>query len=296
MKNILQLLIISLILNACSNMEKQSESASKADTLQVDFWSGNRSEIRQDYEREVLQAILKTTEKDYSQWTIKETKTEYPGNQESQVFKEKNHDVFVTIAGNQKFEKGDFIMVKKPIAKNLLGYRIPIIKSENKGKINTGVQNSEIKQLVHGIPETWSDATIFRHNDYAVSEEGDFDDIFERLHAENFDYTTFGANEVMSVYKNRASLQEGLVIEDSLMFFYPFPLVFYVNPEKADLAKRLSKGLEHLERQKALDSIFDTYYKTIVEDLKLKQRQVITLENPLIPEEFSELKPDLDEL
>ena len=277
-------------------MGKQSKSASKTDTLQVDFWSGNRSEIRQDYEREVLQAILKTTEKEYGQWIIKETKTKYPGNQESQVFKEKNHNVFVTIAGNQKFKAGDFIMIKKPIAKNLLGYRIPIIKSENKDKIKTAIQNSDIKQLVHGIPETWSDAGIFRHNGYAVSEEGDFDDIFERLHAENFDYTTFGANEVKGVFKNRASLQEGLVIEDSLMFFYPFPLVFYVNPEKANLAKRLSKGLENLEKEKALDSIFDTYYKTIVEDLKLKKRQVITLENPLIPEEFSDLKPDLDEL
>ena len=277
-------------------MGKQTKSASKIDTLKVDFWSGNRSEIRQDYEREVIQAILKTTEKEYGQWTIKETKTEYPGNQESQVFKEKNHDVFVTIAGNQKFKEGDFIMVKNPIAKNLLGYRIPIIKSENKEKINTAIQKSEIQKLVHGIPETWSDASIFRHNAYAVSEEGDFDDIFERLQNENFDYTTFGANEVMSVYKNRASLQEGLVIEDSLMFFYSFPLVFYVNPEKADLAKRLSKGLENLEKNNALDSIFDSYYKTIVEDLNLKQRQVITLENPLIPEEFSELKPNLDEL
>lgn len=277
-------------------MGKQSKSASKTDTLHVDFWSGNRSDIRQDYEREVLQAILKTTEKEYGQWSIKETKTEYPGNQESQVFKEKNHDVFVTIAGNQKFKAGDFIMIKKPIAKNLLGYRIPIIKAENKDKINTAIQNSDIKQLVHGIPETWSDAGIFRHNDYAVSEEGDFDDIFERLNAENFDYTTFGANEIKGVYKNRASQQEGLVIEDSLMFFYPFPLVFYVNPEKSDLAKRLSNGLEKLEQEKALDSIFNNYYKTIVEDLKLKRRQVITLENPLIPEEFSKMKPDLDGL
>lgn len=293
MKKLLILLTLSIILNACSFIGKQSKSTPKTDTLKVDFWSGNRSAIRQDYERDVLKAILKITEKEFGPWTIKETKTEYPGNQESKVFKTKNHDVFVTIAGNQKFDKEDYIMVENPIAKNLLGYRIPIIKSENKDKIDIAIQNSEIKKLVHGIPETWSDAGIFRHNAYAVSEEGDFDDIFERLQTENFDYTTFGANEVISVYKNRASLQKNLVIEDSLMFFYPFPLVFYLNPEKKDMAKRLSTGLENLEKDKALDSIFDTYYKDIIQDLKLNHRKIITLENPLIPETFSKLKPDL---
>lgn len=293
MKNLLILLSLAITINSCSFMEKQDQQDIQNKTLKIDFWSGNRSAIRQDYEREVLMAVLKSTEKKYGQWHVTETKTAYPGNEESQVFTTKNHDVFVTIAGNQKFDNEEYIMIGKPISKNLLGYRIPIIKSKNKDKFNTAIQNSELKKLVHGIPETWGDAIIFRQNDYAVAEEGSFDDIFERLYKGNFDYTTFGANEVLSVYKNRAALYSDLVIEESLMFYYPFPLVFYINPKKTKLAKRLSKGLDNIEKNKTLDSIFYSYYKDIIRDLQLNQRKIITLDNPLISEEFINLKPDL---
>ena len=275
------------------NSQDKQQQNSKPDTLHVDFWSGNRSAIRQVYERDVLEAVLRATKEEYGLWEIKETKTEYPGNQESKVFTEKQHDLFVTVAGNQKFNEGDVIRIAKPIAKNLLGYRIPIIHSKKTDQLKKAFDRNELKNLVHGIPKTWSDATIFRFNDYKVSEEGDFDDIFKRLDAGNFDYTTFGANEVMSIYKKRASEFEALVIEKNIMFFYPFPLVFYVNPEKAYLAKRIKKGLEKIEENGVLDSIFDKYFKTITKDLNLKERQIIPLQNPLIPDEFSSLKPDL---
>ena len=274
--------------------DKQRQK-SGSDTLFVDFWSGNRSAIRQVYERDVLEAVLTATEEEYGLWEIKETKTEYPGNQESKVFTEKKHDLFVTVAGNQKFNENDVIRIAKPIAKNLLGYRIPIIHTKNKDKLKKAFDNNELKNLVHGIPETWSDATIFRFNDYKVAEEGDFDDIFKRLDAGNFDYTTFGANEVISIYKKRASEFDALVIEENIMFFYPFPLVFYVNPEKTQLAKRINKGLEIIEENEVLDSIFDKYFKTITKDLNLKKRQIVPLQNPLIPNEFSGLKSDLEQ-
>lgn len=299
MKKLLVVIIIPFLLNTCSFMERKSptlsENKSKTDTLMVDFWSGNRSAIRQDYEREVLEAILKATEPGFGSWQIMETETEYPGNEEAQVFREKNHDVFVTIAGNQKFSEEDMIVIPQHIAKNLLGYRIAIIRAKDENRLAAALQRSEVKKLLHGIPETWSDATIFRHNGYSVSEEGDFDDIFERLVAGNFDYSTFGANEVMGVFQNRASKEKGLMMEKKMLFFYPFPLVFYVNPKKEALAKRLAQGLHQIAEQGGLDAIFGKYYQTLMDDLNLDQRQMFVLENPLIPEDFSGLKPDLDQ-
>jgi len=300
MRILLYLFFISVVLGSCSyNKTKKNQQETKSiesDTTIVDFWNGNRSAVRQDYELEVLKAVLASTGSDFGPWKIKESIVEYAGTQESLVFSEKNHDLFVTIAGNQKFEEGDMITIPKPLTKNLLGYRIPIIRAEDSLVFNAISNADNLRELKIGIPSTWSDATIFRHNGYPVVEEGDFDDIFERLESGRFDYSAFGANEVLSVFENRASKHQGLIIESDNMLFYPFPLVFYVNPELPELAKRIEKGLQNIEESGALDDIFNSYYTNIVEELNLDQRRIFILENPLIPEEFSNLKPDLTNL
>lgn len=292
LKPLLMLTIFFCLFSCQSNPEKKNthETAdSNVDTLTVDFWNGNRSEIRQDHEREILEAILEATFAEFGPWKIKESCEEYPGDEESKAFSQKNHDVLVTIAGNQKFNDDEVIVINKPLAKNLLGYRVPIINQKDALKFPK-ISEANIKQLTQGIPETWSDANIFRHNGFNVSEEGTFDDIFHRLANDNFDYVTLGANEVKSIFENRASKIEGLIIEDELMFFYPFPLVFYVNPDQSELAMRLEKGLSIIEKNGTLDAIFDKYYGNLVEKLNLKNRQLIQLENPFIPAVFDDLK------
>lgn len=265
-------------------------------TTTVDFWNGNRSAARQVYERKVLKAILEATKEEWGAWEIEESLEEYPGNEESLVFTEKGHDLFVTIAGNQKFKEGDMIVIPHLLTKNLLGYRIPIIRKEDAGLFGGISRPEDLQKLDHGIPETWSDATIFRHNGYNVVEEGSFDDIFDRLQNGLFDYSAYGANEVLGVYKNRASKREGLIIDQNILLFYPFPLVFYVNPGLPKMAERIEQGLQSIISSGKLDAIFDEHYGEITEQLNLDSRRIFVLDNPLIPDEFSDLAPNLENL
>ncbi len=299
MHKLLTIIFISIIMGSCSfsesNKNTQESKSVASETRVVDFWNGNRSEVRQKYERQVLEAVLTATESDFGPWEIKESLVEYPGDEESYVFSEKNHHLFVTIAGNQKFKEGDMFAIHKPLTRNLLGYRIPIIRTEDAETFKAVSQVEDIQKLKHGIPETWSDAVIFRHNEYEVVEEGSFDDIFERLASGLVDYSAYGANEVQGVFENRAANQGGLMIDDNVMLFYPFPLVFYINPELPELAQRIDQGLDHIMESGILDAIFNEYYANIVEELKLDQRKIFILHNPLIPEEFANLKPDLSD-
>ncbi|MEX2604947.1 MAG: hypothetical protein WD361_12120 [Gracilimonas sp.] len=265
-------------------------------TTTVDFWNGNRSAARQVYERKVLEAILVATENEWGEWEIQESLKEYPGNEESLVFTEKDHDLFVTIAGNQKFEKGDMIIIPQLLTKNLLGYRIPIIRKQDAELFGLISRPEDLQKLDHGIPETWSDATIFRHNNYNVIEGGSFDDIFDRLQNNLFDYSAYGVNEVLGVYENRASKHEYLIIDQNILLFYPFPLVFYINPEMPEMAERIEQGLQSIISSGKLDAIFNEHYGQIKEQLNLDSRRIFLLENPLIPDEFSDLAPDLENL
>ena len=266
------------------------------DATVVDLWNGNRSMARQVYERQVLEALLLSTESDFGPWKIRENVDEYPGDEEALVFSEKGHDLFVTIAGNQKFDEDDMIVIPELLTKNLLGYRIPIIREEDVDLFDEITKKEELQELKHGIPLTWSDAIIFRENGYSVVEEGDFDDIFDRLEAGLFDYSAYGANEVLGIYENRASKRDGLTIDRNILLFYQFPLVFYVNPELPELADRIGTGMQNIIASGELDAIFDEHYGDIVEQLNLDSRVLFVLDNPLIPEEYADLKPDLDNL
>ena len=296
--SLLSILLISISFIACSGNKSKTKSMEQKTqkTTTVSFWNGNRSEARQVYERQVLNAILEATEAEWGAWEIEETLEEYPGNQESLVFSEKGHDLFVTIAGNQKFKEGDMIVIPHLLTKNLLGYRVPIIREEDAG-IFAGISGpEELQKLDHGIPETWSDATIFRHNGYNVVEEGNFDDIFDRLQNKRFDYSTFGANEVLGVYENRASKREGLIIDQNILLFYPFPLVFYVNPDLPKMAERIEQGMQSIISSGKLDAIFNAHYGKITAQLNLNRRRIFVLDNPMIPDEFRYLAPNLENL
>ena len=290
----------AFVFGSVAEIETETKSDTQqivtSDTTVVDFWNGNRSLAREEYEREVLEAVLRSTESDYGPWIIQETLDEYPGPEEGLVFSEKGHDLFVTIAGNRNFEEGDKIVIPELLTKNLLGYRVPIIREEDAAIFSAITEKEEIQQLEHGIPLTWSDAVIFRENGYSVVEDGNFDNIFDRLSSGLFDYSAYGANEVLGIYENRASKREGLTVDHNILFFYQFPLVFYVNPEMTELAGRIEVGMKNIIESGELDSIFDSYYGDIVEQLNLDKRVLFILDNPLIPDEFSDLKPDLENL
>lgn len=54
--------------------------------------------------------------------------------------------------------------------------------------------------------------------------------------------------------------------------------------------------MEHIIDKGEPDSNFNRYNGFIFENLNLNERILFQLDNPLVPDEFRELKPDLDDL
>lgn len=268
--------------------------ANAAPVTEISLWNGNKTESRQEYEREVLVAALAATSKTHGDWNLSIDNTDYPtAEDEASVFRTKGFDIFGTVAGNPKLASEKKILVPLPLMKGLLGYRILIIRAEDKEKFAAIKSANSLKKLRMGIPATWADAELFRKNGYQVIEKGSFDDVFTRLHKNEFDYVSFGANEVTGVFADRAASVGKLAIDQSLLVYYPFPLVFYVNPNNKALAERVILGLETITANGELDKIFNRYFGKDLAQLKLKERQVIELENPLLPAEMAEFKPGI---
>lgn len=262
--------------------------------LNIKFWNGNKTTSRQNYEREILAAVLKATEKKHGKWQLIEDTTDYPlAEDEASVFRLKNFDVFVTVAGNLKLANEQKIAIPLPLMKGLLGYRILIIRDTDREKFAGITSSAHLQQLRLGIPNTWADAELFRQNGYQVVEKGSFNELFTRLQNNEFDYVSFGANEVEGVFSERATLAENLTIEPSLLVYYPFPIIFYVNPNNTALAKRITEGLTRISQNGTLDKIFDSYYGETIAKLKLKKRTMIKLKNPILPPEMINFKPSI---
>ena len=290
-KSLLVLSIISLWSCTVLAAEKPANSAAVA---QIKFWNGNKTSSRQQYEREVLEAALNATVASHGRWQLQEDLTDYPlAEDEASVFRIKGFDMFGTVAGNAKLANEKKTLIPLPLMKGLLGYRILIIRAEDKEKFSAIASAHQLQKLRMGIPSTWADAELFRHNGYRVEEKGSFDDLFERLQNNEFDYVTFGANEVTGVFSERAAASGKLIIESSIVVFYPFPLVFYVNPDNEILAERVARGLQAISNNGVLDGIFNRYFDADLTVVDLPSRTMISLKNPMLPGEMADFKPAL---
>lgn len=261
--------------------------------MKIDLWSGNRTSYRRDYERDVLIAVLHATRDEYGDYKFVEYSKDYPGNQEAGAFREYNHDLFVTTAGNRKMADERKIVVYHPILNGLLGYRALIIREQGMSNFKGIDGKNKLKELQVGIPESWTDAELFRYNGFNVVERGTFNDMFARLHNHEFDFTTLGINEIERVFAEREDEVKGLTTADHLLIYYPLPLLFYVNPDLPELAERIEKGMRLISDNNTMERIFFKYNREILKNLKLRGRKIIRLKNPNIPEEIAHFKSEL---
>lgn len=259
----------------------------------VRFWNGNKTCARQEYELALLDACLRVTHEQFGGYSLLTDKVDYPDpKDEGNVF-ETGCDVLVTVAGNVKFKDIHKIVIKQPLTKGLLGYRLLIVRNQSLEKFQLMNSLSELQSSPIGIPATWADAELFRKNNFNVVERGTLDDIFQRLQNAEFEFIALGANEIEDVFLQfEDSLQE-LSIEPTKMIYYPFPLVFYVNPSNLELAKRLEIGLTELMQNGQFETLFHAHHGDVVSRLNLNKRKMFTLQNPLLPEDMSNISSSL---
>src|SRR5690606_110034 len=146
---------------------------------------------------------------------------------EAGVFRTHRFDVFGTVAGNPKLADEQKRIIPVPLMKGLLGYRVLIIRAEDQARFAEIEDGRALQSLPLGIPAAWANAGLFRYYCYRVNEAASFDALFVRQLNGEFDYTSFGANEIDGVFSGRAAPAGELAIENSLLLYYPFPVVFY---------------------------------------------------------------------
>lgn len=248
----------------------------------VRFWNGNKSPARQSYELELLELLL-----DESQvWRgVANDTTDYPNAEDEGKILEMGSDLLVTVAGNKKFAGKDFIEVPIPLCRGLLGWRLLVVSKE-RAQDFSGLSLNDLKQKMIGVPDTWVDAELFKFNGFDVFEKGSLEDMLSWVIDGTVDFMSLGVNEAQNILDSYPELSKSLAIEPSFAIYYPFPLVFYVNEHEEELAKWLEEKLLGCDR---LQVLFDKHYGHVADQAQLSERQIIELDNPVLPEKYKPL-------
>lgn len=253
----------------------------------LNFWNGNKSWTRQQHEIDVLRAVLQAQELPCN---IFHDTTDYPlATDEANIFAS-GTDLTTTVTGNRKFAKETYLIVPHAICGGILGCRVLIVRRDEQDQF-AHLSLSELQQRIAGIPGTWADAELLRQNGFKVLEQGTLAQQFLMLQEGLCDFIPLGINEAQSLLDEYSHDTDRLVIEPSLMLYYPLPIVFYVHPAQPQLQKVIQKGLLQIDHNGGLERLYQKHYGESVLRMNSKQRKEVPLVNEQLSDEWREFKP-----
>lgn len=170
--------------------------------------------------------------------------------------------------------------IRFPIDKGLIGWRVLLVREAQLPLFhNMGLDL--LRQLIAGQGHDWPDLQILKGNGFKVMPSSDYEALFALLAKDRIQFFPRSVNEVMDEWRAHPGMQ--LAIEPSLLLHYPAAIYFFVHPDNDALAQALELGLERAIANGKFDALFNQMHGPLLAALKIPQRRVIELHNPLLP-------------
>jgi ABC-type amino acid transport substrate-binding protein len=176
------------------------------------------------------------------------------------------------------------IAIHIPVDKNLGGYCVFLIRKGEQARFDSLRTVADLHKLSFGLGLGWIDVDILRASGFNVVTGSSYEGLFEMLVQKRFDLFLRAATEVLDEYDNRKAALPELAIEKSILFYYPLPMYFWF-PKTAEgrrLAARAEEGMRMMIADGTYDRIFDRYQRRKIERLRLKERRIFAIPNPLV--------------
>lgn len=178
-------------------------------------------------------------------------------------------------------ESGQLTFINFPLDGGIAGYRVCFVNPAIKAALPQDLSIERLRKYSFGQGANWVDSIILRHNGFKVSEFSSYDGLFKMVAAGRVDFFCRGANEIVSEKKIFGNIKN-LVVDDSFVLVYSFPRFFYLNRASKLLHERVSAGLKMAHDDGSFAQLWREYYKSDIDSLKLNQRTLFRLENPLL--------------
>lgn len=264
-----------------------------AETMEYRYWNGTSG--RNHYELNLLELALRKTAASYPPYSIVERNEDIVSSrarreiQRGELINIFTAPVFLDPAANTE----GIISVRIPILKGLLGYRRIIIRAEDKALFASISSEEKLRDLRVGQGRDWQDNIVYRANAFELVDNGEFDQLAPMLSQHRFDYIPLGIAEIESIYAEIGGEEKNMIIDPSILIYYPLPVFFHVSAKYPKLAERVEKGLSMAVEDGSLDSLFRKKFSPIVSELNSRERRLFVLKNPYLPAEYRLEEPSL---
>lgn len=189
----------------------------------------------------------------------------------------------VIALGTNAEREAKMLPIRIDILRGIVGYRLLVIRAADQARMARLDEQGVRKELTFGLNSQWADLPIMRANGLAVETSSSYENLFGMLVAGRFDAFPRGLNEAARELDERKQSYPQLAVEQGKALFFPYPVYFWVRKENTVLARRIEQGLKASLADGSFRKLFESYHATEIDMLARSKRQVIRLDNPLLP-------------
>ena len=252
---------------------------------EVKFWQGILG--RNPYDNALIELVLDITMPEYGPYNL-EIVTQSFGAYRAEREIELGEIVNVSLSPlrpEHYLESKKLIPIMQPAMRGLLGYRSLIVDKYNTSKFESVSTLDDLRQIKLGQARGWLDVDVYESNGVPVVEATVYDYLYSMLDRKRFDALPLGIGELDHSLAEFSDKYPDLVKYNRLVIYYPFPVTFQVSANHPVLAKRIERGMILAKETGRLDALFEQHYADVLEEYRNGDVTVISLKNPIFPDE-----------
>jgi ABC-type amino acid transport substrate-binding protein len=235
------------------------------------------------YHWKILDTALQKTRQKYGPYRMVPSEPMTERRQANEMKSASGRLTVMYLGTSQDLERS-LVPVRIPVDRNLGGYCVFLIRRADKHRFESIESLEDLRRFSYGLGLGWLDVEILRSNRFRVVTGSSYEGLFEMLNNKRFDIFLRAAVEVLDEYEERVRKFPDLYIEPNILLYYPLPMYFWFTntPEGRRLAARAEEGMRVMIQDGSYDRIFNEYQKHKIDKLRLKERKLFKINNPLL--------------
>lgn len=241
------------------------------------------ADVRLGYYWELLQAALEETTANWGPYEVSAW-TKPLNSARAEMMIKASLEITVMARTTSAEREKTLLPILIPLDKGLTGYRLFLTKSHLQARLKSVRNANDLKEFSIGQGANWIDVDILRSAGMNVVTGPTYENLFNMLEVNRFELFSRGVNEIGKEYENAKPRVPDLIIDKSLILYYPLPRYFFFSrtPEGERLAGRVEEGLRRLMKNGKFDKRYQAFKRSILADLSLAGRRLIRIENPTL--------------